>query len=169
MIDHERLLSSLHKPDLYPHAFSSITMLETHISWVILTGTYAYKIKKPVDFGFLNFASLAKRKFYCEEELRLNRRFSEGLYIDVVSITGTVDHPQINGSGNVLAYAVRMTEFAQHNVLSNYIRDRGLSHDQVDALADTLVQFHQRATRSIDGAAATPSYGSIAAVAQPSQ
>ncbi len=166
-VDRNQLIRSLHKPAVYPHAVNNISLLETHISWVILTGSYVYKIKKPVDFGFLNFSSLEKRKFYCEEELRLNRRFSDGLYVDVVSITGTVDHPQINGAGKILDYAVRMTEFPQAQLLSHYIFDPGLAHEQVDALAYQLVQFHQMAARSIENSGGTPSYGSFEAVAQP--
>lgn len=165
--DRKLFIASLQKSAAYPHSVSKISMLETHISWIILTGTYAYKIKKPVDLGFLNFSTLEKRKFYCEEELRLNRRFSDCIYVDVVSIVGTVEYPQINGTGNVLEYAVRMKEFPQENVLSNYIRTAGLSPEHIDALAYQLVQFHQAADQSIDGSSGMPSYGSIEAVAQP--
>src|SRR3569832_761943 len=70
------LITALQEPADYPHAVESVRLVETHISWVLLAGDYAYKIKKPVDFGFLDFSSLAQRRHYCEEELRLNRRFA---------------------------------------------------------------------------------------------
>jgi len=105
--------------------------------------------------------------FYCEEELRLNRRFSNSLYVDLVRITGTVDNPKINGAGDILDYAVRMTEFPQEKVLSHYVFYPGMAHEQVDALAYQLVHFHQRAARSIEEAGCTPVYDSFKAVAQP--
>ena len=78
---------------IFDETVGAITVLETHISWVILTGKFAYKIKKAVDFGFLDFSTLEKRRFYCSEELRLNRRFAPGIYLDVVEITGSPEKP----------------------------------------------------------------------------
>ena len=75
------------RPGAYLHDCDSIELMETHISWVLLTGEFVYKIKKPVDFGFLDFSTLTLRRRYCEEEVRLNRRFAESLYVDVVPIT----------------------------------------------------------------------------------
>src|SRR5690554_1121968 len=82
------LLEALQSSASYPHPTEDIRLLETHISWVLLTGDFAYKIKKPVNLGFLDFSTLAKRKFYCEEELRLNSRFSADLYLAVVGLHG---------------------------------------------------------------------------------
>ncbi len=83
-----KLINTLLDPSVYGHAVDKIELLQTHISWVILTGDFAYKIKKPVNFGFLDFLSLENRRYYCKEELRLNRRFAPGLYLDVITITG---------------------------------------------------------------------------------
>ena len=102
----------------YEHVTSGIALVETHISWVILTGTYAYKIKKAVDFGFLDFSTLAKRHFYCLEELRLNRRFAPDLYLDVIPLTGDLHAPQLRGGGRVVEYAVRMRQFPQSGLLA---------------------------------------------------
>ncbi len=77
------LIRALLNPASYDHPVTTIELVETHISWVLLTGTYAYKIKKPVNLGFLDFSTLEKRRFYCEEELRLNRRFAPA-YLDVI-------------------------------------------------------------------------------------
>ena len=106
-----KLINALLKPEAYNHPVDKIELLETHISWVILTGDFAYKIKKPVDFGFLDFSTLEKRRHFCEEELRLNRRFAAKLYLEVVSITGSEDQPRIDGDGEVLEYAVKMRQF----------------------------------------------------------
>ncbi|MDQ6966403.1 MAG: hypothetical protein Q9M23_05725, partial [Mariprofundaceae bacterium] len=75
------LIQAMLQADFYPHPTSHIRLLQTHISWVILSGPFAYKVKKPVSFGFLDFSTLEKRKHFCEEELRLNRRLSPELYL----------------------------------------------------------------------------------------
>ena len=90
----QTLIAALQNPALYPHPVEQVRVIETHISWVLLTGQYAYKIKKPVNFGFLDFTDLAARKHFCEEELRLNQRLTEGLYLEVLPITGSEAAPQ---------------------------------------------------------------------------
>ncbi|HEX5361711.1 MAG TPA: hypothetical protein VFW49_11625, partial [Fluviicoccus sp.] len=82
------LIDALKNAALYPHPARTFRVIETHISWVLLTGEFAYKIKKPVCFAFLDFTTLAARKHSCEEELRLNRRLSGDLYCDVVPVYG---------------------------------------------------------------------------------
>ena len=89
-------------PSVYDHAVDAIRVIETHISYLILTGAYAYKIKKSVTLGFLDFSSLAKRKFYCREEFRLNQRLAPDLYLAVVAITGSPGHPRLNGPGTAI-------------------------------------------------------------------
>ena len=96
------LILAMQNPDLYDHPVDGFQVIETHISQVILTGDYAYKIKKPMDFGFLNFSTLDRRKHFCEEELRLNRRLANKLYLEVVPITGTPDNPILGGEGGSL-------------------------------------------------------------------
>lgn len=109
--DVERILEALRDPACYPHPVRRVAVIETHISWVLLTGDYAYKIKKPVNLGFLDFTTLAARRHYCEEELRLNRRLAPDIYLATVAITGDPDEPHIGGSGPVLEYAVKMREY----------------------------------------------------------
>ena len=82
----QKLIAALCDPHHYPHAAKTVRVLETHISWVLLAGRYAYKIKKAVDLGFLDFTTLAKRRHYCAEELRLKRRFAPGLYMDLITV-----------------------------------------------------------------------------------
>ena len=122
---------------------NACSIVETHISWVLLTGQYAYKIKKPVNFGFLDFSTLEKRRFCCNEELRLNRRLAAELYLGVVPITGTPDHPQLGGTGNAIEYAVKMLQFPSGQLLSECARRGQLSADEIDQLADTIGDFHE--------------------------
>ncbi|MCP4782515.1 MAG: AAA family ATPase [Fuerstiella sp.] len=135
-------------PAIYPHPCTHVDLVETHISWVLLTGLRAYKIKKPVDLGFANFTTLERRRHFCEEELRLNRRTAPGLYLDVMPITGSADNPRIGGSGPAIDYAVRMLQFDQHSLLSNLSLNE-LRPVQVDALADQCAEFHRRAPAAI--------------------
>ena len=110
--DQARLIAFLRAPAVFGADCVCVTVLETHISYVLLTGKHAYKIKKNVDLGFLDFTTLAKRRYYCEQELRLNRRLAPALYLDVVPITGTIDAPAVGGDGQALEYAVKMREFS---------------------------------------------------------
>lgn len=126
------------------------SLVETHISWVLLTGPYAYKIKKPVNFGFLDFSTLAKRRFCCDEELRLNRRLAAELYLDVVPITGTPDRPVIGGAGAAIEYAVKMVRFASGQLLSEHVKQDRLSPDIIDSLADVVAGFHQSIEQSTE-------------------
>ncbi len=96
---HDRLIQALTDASLYEHPTDEITVLQTHISSVLLTGPYAYKIKKPVNLGFADFSTLAKRHFFCQEELRLNRRLAPQLYLEVVALYGTPERPRFRGQG----------------------------------------------------------------------
>ena len=106
-------ISTMLSPGVYDHPVAAVELIETHISWVLLTGDYAYKIKKPVDFGFLDFSTLQKRREYCEQELRLNRRLAGAIYLEVVSICGPADKPRLAATGEVIEYAVKMKQFPQ--------------------------------------------------------
>ena len=132
-----------------------VGLLETHISWVLLTGEFAYKIKKPVDLGFLDFTTPEVRKHYCDEELRLNRRLAPDLYLDVVAIRGTPAAPTLDGDGPVLDHAVRMREFAQDALLPRVLERGALTAALVDDLAAEVATFHRR----IEAAPADGPYG----------
>jgi aminoglycoside phosphotransferase family enzyme/gluconate kinase len=137
-----KLIRRLQDPALYDHAVQEIVVIETHISWVILTGPFAYKIKKPVSLGFLDFSTLEKRRFYCRQELRLNQRLAPRLYIEVVNITGTPEQPVLNGPGEAFEYAIKMVQFPQEAQLDR-VADRGaLRNRYIDQLAATLAAFH---------------------------
>ncbi|MDP2241980.1 MAG: AAA family ATPase [Burkholderiales bacterium] len=138
------LISALRDPGCYPHPVAQIDILETHISWVVLTGSYAYKIKKPVDLGFLDFTTLEKRAHYCREELRLNRRLAPALYLGVVVIGGSPEHPRV-GSGKAIEYAVRMTQFEQEQLASRLLVGGKLTPQHIEQLAQKIAAFHQQA------------------------
>ena len=157
------LIHSLREPAAFPHAVTSVEVHETHISWVVLAGPFAYKIKKPVNLGFCDFTSLADRRFYCEEELRLNRRLAPQLYLDVLPICGTEDSPKIGGSGPPLEWCVRMRQFDQDCLLSRLIDRGSLQAEQIDALARQVAEFHA----SIPSAGDESPFGTSAAVAEP--
>jgi uncharacterized protein len=114
---------------------------ETHISWVLLTGHDAYKIKKCVDLGFLDFSTLEKRRFFCAEELRLNRRLAPGLYLGVVAIGGGPEHP-ILGSEPAIEYAVHMRRFAQSCMMNRMLSRGGVTFAHIDKLAAVIARFH---------------------------
>jgi len=124
------------------HSGSTVKLVETHISWVLLTGEFVYKIKKPVDFGFLDFTTLEKRKFFCGEELRLNSRLAPELYLDVLPITGTIENPAINGQGEPLEYAVKMKQFSEAGLMDRLAASDQISPEMIDKLADKIAIFH---------------------------
>lgn len=146
------LIENLQNPTLYDHPVSDFKVLETHISWVLLTGDYAYKFKKPVDFGFVDFTSLAKRRHYCFEELRLNRRLAPDLYLDVVLLTGNPEQPSLQSAESesgipatdIIEYAVKMRQFDQSALLDQIAAAGGLSASYIDALAEKVALFHQQ-------------------------
>src|SRR5206468_10978121 len=153
----ERLIRALQNPAVFGGDVARVNLLETHISYVLLTGRHAYKIKKAVNLGFLDFTTLAARRFYCEQELRLNRRLAPALYLDVVAITGSVERPEIGGSGTILDYAVKMREFPQSELLSNILEQDALTAGHVDQLAAIVARFHREiAVAPGDGAFGAP-------------
>jgi uncharacterized protein len=140
-----RLIGSLRNPALYGPLCTGVRVIETHISYVLLTGRYAYKIKKAVSLPFLDFTTLAARQFYCVRELELNRRLAPSIYLDVVPIAGTVADPRIGGNGPAIEYAVKMIEFPQDALLTAALARGELTPAHVDALAATLAAFHASA------------------------
>ena len=137
------LIKALQNPEIFDHGVREFQVLETHISWVILTGDYAYKIKKPMDFGFLNFSTLDRRKHFCEEELRLNKRLADSLYLEVLPITGSADSPALGGNGEAFEYAIRMRQFDQDGLFDKQQERGQLKPDQLTSLARQVAEFHE--------------------------
>lgn len=124
------LIDALRHPGVFDHAAADVQLIETHISWVLLAGDYAYKIKKPVALPFADFSTLQARRLYCTDEVRLNRRLAPSVYVGVVAITSGDDGPVVDGEdqGEVLEYAVKMQRFEQAAVFDQLLtRNRCLS------------------------------------------
>ncbi|MBN8765385.1 MAG: aminoglycoside phosphotransferase [Thiobacillus sp. SCN 64-317] len=136
------LARRLRDPSCYDHAVGQVQVIETHISYVLLTGEFAYKIKKPLDLGFLDFSSLDKRLHACRDEVRLNRRLAPELYLDVIPITGTPAAPHVNGVGAAFEYAVKMRQFPPDATLDRLDASGSMSGRHVEAIAATLARFH---------------------------
>ncbi|MCX7892612.1 MAG: AAA family ATPase [Burkholderiales bacterium] len=137
-----RLVERLREARRYPHPVADVELVETHISWVLLAGGYAYKLKKPLDLGFLDFSTLAKRRAACEEEVRLNRRLAPELYLDVVAVTGSPDDPAMGGTGLAVEYAVRMRRFDRALELDRLLARGELPDERIDELAALVARFH---------------------------
>lgn len=136
------LIENLLDRKLYPHPCGPIKVVETHISWVILTGAFAYKIKKPVNLGFVDFRSLQRRQYFCNREITLNRRLTPNVYKRVVPITGSDDNPRFHGEGEVIEYAIKMRQFDESLLLDRLAQT--ITGSQIDQLADVVADFHKR-------------------------
>jgi hypothetical protein len=137
------LVQKLLRPEAFDHPVAGLRVVETHISWVILTGPYAYKIKKPVELGFVDFGTLERRKFFCEEELRLNRRLAPELYVEVVAIRGDPARPRMGGGGEAIEYAVKMRQFPESAELERALERGEPSERHFETLARELHAFHR--------------------------
>lgn len=160
---HRALVAALRDPRCYPHPVEAVRVIETHISSVLLTGPYAYKLKKPVDTGFLDYTTLAARRHFCLEELRLNARLAPRLYLEVVPIGGTASAPSVGQAHDVIDYAVKMREFSQDDLLDRLLAAGALDARHIDALAAKVAAFHASVDRVRDGRGP----GSAADVAAP--
>ena len=143
------LIAALLDPGAYDHPVDRVECLETHISWVLLTGPFAYKIKKPVNLGFVDFSTPERRHWFCQEELRLNRRLSPTLYLGLSAVHGPRERATFRGSGPAIETAVRMRQFPQKALLPAVLGRGELDDDQIERLADDLAAFH--ATAAIAG------------------
>ena len=137
----DSLIRALCDPAVYDHDVDSVQVVETHISWVLLTGSYAYKIKKPVHFPFVDFSTLQRRRTFCEEELRLNQRLAPDLYLDVVPIGGSIEYPII-GAHPAVEYAVKLQEFPVGARLDERLDANEVPVEDIRDLAETIANFH---------------------------
>jgi aminoglycoside phosphotransferase family enzyme/predicted kinase len=138
LLSQQRLVNALCAPRFFPR---KPRIEETHISWVLLTGHDAYKIKKAVDLGFLDFSTLELRRLYCIEELRLNRRLAPELYLDVIAIGGNPEQPLLGGEP-AIEYAVHMRRFAQTDLMDRMLAHGLVTPARIDQLAAVIADFH---------------------------
>jgi aminoglycoside phosphotransferase family enzyme len=144
----KKLQKALMNPTIYPDRPKQVGFTETHISLLFFTGRYAYKVKKPVNFGFLDFTTLQKRRHFCQLELSLNRRLSKGIYLDVVEIKQTGGEIALDRRGRTIEYAVKMRQVSE-DLLMDRLLDRGLvTLDMVGGVAERLAEFYRNAETS---------------------
>lgn len=143
------LIQRMLQPDFYPHPVQSpVQLLQTHISYVFLTGDFAYKVKKPTQFGFLDFTTLEKRAYFCQEELRLNRRLSPELYRAVLPIYQGDDYslsPPAHCQAEIIDYALQMRQFPQEGLFSHLLQVGQLTSTHLRQLGQVVAQFHATA------------------------
>lgn len=143
------IAEALMRPDAYDEQVEGdIRLIQTHISWVFLTGRYAYKVKKPVDFGFLDFTTPAKRKQYCDLELRLNRRLCPEIYLDVLPVNDDGGAIRICGPGKTVDYALKMKQMPQDRLMDRLLGRGEIGRDVIDVIAKRVADFHSRAETS---------------------
>ena len=159
MVTQKQVVDSLMKPEAYDEDPGRIELVQTHISFVFLTKNFAYKMKKAVDFGFVNFTTLEKRRFFCEKELLLNKRLCEDLYIEVVPINKS-DVIKIKGEGETVEYAVKMRRMPQERMLSKLFERNEVNAKLVDKIARIIAEFHSKAETN----AKISEFGSLAMI-----
>jgi aminoglycoside phosphotransferase family enzyme len=144
-MDIPSLQKALLDPKIYPDLPKKVEFIETHISIVFLTREYVYKVKKPVDFGFLDFTSLDKRKYFCEQEVKLNRRLSPDIYLGVVEITFDRGRILFNGKGQVEEYAVQMKRIPEELLFNKLLEKSQVDRGMMEALSERLARFYASA------------------------
>jgi len=139
------LQKALLDPEAYPDHPKEIKLIETHISLLFLTGNYVYKVKKPVDFGFLDFTSLEKRRYFCEQEVKLNRRLSPAIYLGVAEITRDRERISLDGEGVVEEYAVKMRQIPEKLLMDKLLERGRVTPKMMEAVSEKLVRFYSEA------------------------
>lgn len=133
-------------PESYPHLVDrQVELLQTHISFVIIAGEYVYKWKKPVSFGFVDFSTQAKRKFFCEREVYLNRRLCPEIYLQTVPLCREGQSFHLHGTGEIVEYGVKMARMPEAGMLNRVIAAGQLRHEHLALIVDILVPFYQHA------------------------
>ncbi|HDD46127.1 MAG TPA: hypothetical protein ENG42_01510 [Candidatus Aenigmarchaeota archaeon] len=155
------IFKALMNKEAYDNTPRHVKVIQTHISWVFLTGKYAYKVKKPVNFGFLDFTTLRKRAYYCRREFEINRMFSPELYISVLPIVKEAGgRVKINGNGKLIEYCIKMKEIEQSKILARIIKNKGISKSILNKIINILVNYYAvaEAGKNID------KYGSVSII-----
>jgi aminoglycoside phosphotransferase family enzyme len=144
MLVQKQVVEALMKPEAYDEEPGRIDLIQTHISFVFLTGNFVYKVKKAVDLGFLDFTTLEKRRFFCEKELELNRRLCGDMYLEVVPINRS-NAIKIKGEGETIEYAVKMKRMPQESMMSRLLEENKVDTTLIDRIAKILAEFHSKA------------------------
>ena len=139
------LVQALLKPGSYPHSPGAVELRQTQMSFLLLTGDYVYKVKKAVDFGYLDYTTLERRRFFCHQEVALNSRLCRGVYLEVVPIVRAGDVICVESEGEILEYAVKMRQLPREKMMDVLLDNNQMSQEMVREVAHRLAQFHQQA------------------------
>jgi len=142
------IVEALLKSDAYPHKPRKIELVQTQMSFLFLTGDYVYKVKKPVDLGYLDYTTLEKRRFFCHQELELNRRLCPEVYLEVAPVVTSEGRIRIGGEGKTIEYAVKMRQLPREQMMDNLLALNRVTGDMVVNVAEKLAAFHDEATTS---------------------
>lgn len=147
-ISYPEYIQALLAPEFYPHEVDKVDLVQTHISFVLLAGEFVYKFKKDVNFGFLDFSTLKKRKQCCEQELLLNRRLCSEIYIGLVTVNRHGEELVIDGDGEVVEYGIKMQRMPENRMMSRVIGRGELGKKDIEDIVAVLVPFYEQAQRS---------------------
>ncbi|MFQ5913064.1 MAG: AAA family ATPase [Nitrospinota bacterium] len=147
-MEFQRLIEALSRSEAYPHPVDGVSVLQTHISGLFLAGPYAYKVKKPLNLSFLDFSTLERRRQFCREEVRLNRRLAPGVYLDVLPVTLREGRVRMGGEGEIVDYAVQMKRLPEERTLLRILQRGRLEAATLQELARRIAAFHESAESS---------------------
>ncbi|HJX82231.1 MAG TPA: hypothetical protein VJ248_09380, partial [Candidatus Udaeobacter sp.] len=142
----QELIAFLESPESYPHRPTEVRAIQTHISWVFVASPFVFKVKKPVNLGFLDFSTLEKRRYFCRREIELNRRLCPEIYLDVVPIYKTTSGFSFNGEGEIVEYAVKMKELPHGWFLNELLEKNLVGEKEINRVISTLHRFYQAET-----------------------
>jgi aminoglycoside phosphotransferase family enzyme len=143
-----KMIDDLLQPSAFPENPRKIDFVQTHISYVFIGDEYVYKIKKPVNFGFLDFSTLELRKHYCEKEVELNNRFSEGVYQGIFPVTFDGETYSVDGKGETVEYAVKMRRLSDEDLMKTRFAEGTITSDDIERIAKTIADFHKSSART---------------------
>jgi aminoglycoside phosphotransferase family enzyme len=152
----KQVVEVLLTPEAYPEDPGKIELIQTHISFVFLTKNFVYKVKKAVNFGFLDFSTLEKRRLFCEKELELNRRLCPDIYLEVVPINKS-NILKIKGNGETVEYALKMKRLPQEKIMTVLLKENKVDNKTIDQLSKIIAQFHSNVQTSSE----IDQYGSL--------
>ena len=145
MLELPPVVQALLEPKTYPHTPQRVELLQTQMSFLFLTGDYVYKVKKPVDLGYLNYTTLEKRRYFCQQELKLNSRLSPNIYLEVVPIVQYQGKILLGGEGKTIEYAVKMRQLPPERMMDMLLQNNRVSEDMLGRVAQKLADFHRQA------------------------
>jgi aminoglycoside phosphotransferase family enzyme/predicted kinase len=154
------LVKALLKPETYPHNPKKVELVQTQMSFIFLTGDYVYKVKKPVDLGYLDYTTLEKRRFFCQQEIELNRRLCPDIYLEVVPVVSSRGQIRLGGEGETIEYAVKMKQLPEERMMDKLLPQDMVTEEMVGRIAEKLATFHDKARTSPEISA----YGKLDAI-----